>query len=104
MFIIHICFGEALFSLMEKKKQTKTNGHTVSPEYAGLHQTNYGVQTTKCICLSLQSIVYDQIEEKLSNYIYQAILKDFRLKNIDCTKYQLIFVTAEEISSKTFLF
>ena len=87
-----------------EKKQTKTTGHTVSPEYAGSHQTNYGVQTTECIYLSLQSIVYDQMEEKLSNYIYQAILKDFRLKNIDCTKYQLIFVTAEEISSKTFLF
>ena len=28
-----------------------------------------------------------------------AILKDFRLENIDCTEYQLIFVTAEEILS-----
>ena len=45
MFIVRICFGKALFSLM-KKKQNKENSHTVSPEYAGLHQTNYGVQTT----------------------------------------------------------
>ena len=69
--IIHICFGEALFSLMKKKqqknkKQKQKNSHTVSPEYAGLHQTNYGVQTTECSCLLLQSIVYDQMEEKLS--------------------------------------
>ena len=50
MFIVRICFGKALFSLM-KKKQNKENSHTVSPEYAGLHQTNYGVQTIKCSCL-----------------------------------------------------
>ena len=50
MFIVCICFGKALFSLM-KKKQNKENSHTVSPEYAGLHQTNYGVQTIKCSCL-----------------------------------------------------
>ena len=65
-------FWRSPFFFDGKKKQTKTNGHTVSPEYAGLHQTNYGVQTTECICLSLQSIVYDQMQEKLSNYIYQA--------------------------------
>ena len=67
--IIHICFGEALFSLMRKKKKKK-NSHTVSPEYAGLHQTNYGLQTTECSCLLLQIIVYDQMEEKLSKKWY----------------------------------
>ena len=42
------------------------------------------------------------MEEKLSNKLPAAILKDFRLENIDCTKYQLIVVTADEILSKTF--
>ena len=41
------------------------NSHTVSPEYAGLNQTNYSVQTFECSCLLLQRIVYDQMEEKL---------------------------------------
>ena len=50
VFIVRICFVKALFSLMEKK-QNKENSHTVSPEYAGLHQTNYGVQTIECSCL-----------------------------------------------------
>ena len=32
------------------------------------------------------------------------VIKDFRLENIECSKYQLIFVTAEEVLSKPFLF
>ena len=70
MFIIHICFGEALFSLMKKKTKKNNNNknsHIVSPEYAGLNQTNYSVQTFECSCLLLQRIVHDQMEEKLSN-------------------------------------
>ena len=71
MFIIHTCFGKALFSLMKKKTKKKNNNnkksHIVSPEYAGLNQTNYSVQTFECSCLLLQRIVYDQMEEKLSN-------------------------------------
>ena len=72
MFIIHICSGETLFSLMKKKNQKNNNNnnknsHIVSPEYAGLNQTNYSVQTFECSCLLLQRIVYDQMEEKLSN-------------------------------------
>ena len=43
----------------------------------------------------LQSIVYDQMEEKSPNRLTAAILKDYRLKNIGCGKYQLIFVTAD---------
>ena len=44
MFIVHMCFGEALFSSIKKtNKQTNKNSHTISPEYAGLHHTNYGV-------------------------------------------------------------
>ena len=33
-----------------------------------------------------------------------AILKDFRSEIIKCSKYQLIFVTAEEVLSMSFLF
>ena len=80
------------FFFDEKKKQKKQQQQ----------QTNYGVQTIECSCLLLQSIVYDQMEEKLSNKLPAPILKDFRLENIDCTKYQLIVVTADEILSKTF--
>ena len=71
MFIIHIFFGETLFFVDEKKTKNNSNNnknsHIVSPEYAGLNQTNYSVQTFECSCLLLQRIVYDQMEEKLSN-------------------------------------
>ena len=43
-------------------------------------------------------------KEKLLNRLTVAILKDFRLENMECSKYQLIFVTAEEVSSKPILF
>ena len=42
--------------------------------------------------------------EKSSNRLTAAILKDFRLENMECCKYQLIFVTAEEVLSKPILF
>ena len=84
-------------SLMEK------NSHTISAEYASLHQTNYSRWTFKCSCLLLPSIVYDQMEEKLSNTLTGAILKDFCLENIECSKYHLIFVTVKEVSLKPFL-
>ena len=32
-----------------------------------------------------------------------AIVKDFCLENMECNKFQLIFVTAEEVLSKPFL-
>ena len=86
----------------KKNNNNNKNSHIVSPEYAGLNQTNYSVQTFECSCLLLQRIVYDQMEEKLSNKLPAPILKDFRLENIDYTKYQLIVVTADEILSKTF--
>ena len=35
------------------------------------------------------------MEEKSSNRLTAAILNDYRLKNIECDKYQLIFVTAD---------
>ena len=36
-------------------------------------------------------------ERKLSNRLTAAILKDFRLENIECSKYQRIFWTAQEV-------
>ena len=44
------------------------------------------------------------MEEKLSNRLMAAILKDFRSENLECSKNQLIFVTAEEVVSMLFLF
>ena len=52
----------------------------------------------------LQNIFYDQMEEKLSNRLTAALLKDCSLENIECSKYQLIFVTAEWVFSRSFLF
>ena len=43
-------------------------------------------------------------KEKLSNRLTAAILKDLRLEIEQCSKYQLIFVTAKEVLSKPFLF
>ena len=42
----------------------------------------------------LQSIVYDQMEEKSSNRLTATLLKNCRLESIECSKYQFIFVTA----------
>ena len=43
-------------------------------------------------------------KEKLSNRLKAAILKDFRSEYIECSKYQIIFVSAEEVLSKPILF
>ena len=51
----------------------------------------------------LSSIIYDQMKEKLSNRLAAAIVRDFRLENIEWSKFQVIFVTEEEIFSKPFL-
>ena len=45
-----------------------------------------------------------QKKKKLSNRLTAAILKDLRLEIEQCSKYQLIFVTAKEVLSKPFLF
>ena len=89
--------------LDEKTKKTKKNSHTVSPEYAGLHQTKLWRVTFECSRLLFPSFVYDKIEGKLSNRLTAATLKDLRLENVVCSKYQLIFVSAEEVLSKPFL-
>ena len=41
---------------------------------------------------------------KVEIRLREAVLKDFRLENIECSKYQLIILTEEEILSKPFLF
>ena len=43
-------------------------------------------------------------KKNLSVRLTAAVLKDFRSENKECGKYQLIFVTAEEVLSKPFLF
>ena len=43
------------------------------------------------------------MEEKLLNRLRAALLKDFRLKNMDWSKYQLTFVVAEEVLSRPLL-
>ena len=43
------------------------------------------------------------MEEKSLNRLTAAILKVCRLKNIDCSNYQLMFMAAEEVLSKTSL-
>ena len=41
---------------------------------------------------------------KVEIRLREAVLKDFRLENIECSKYQLTILTAEEVLSKPFLF
>ena len=48
----------------------------------------------------LQRIVCDQIEEKSLNRLMAATLKDFRSENIECNKYQLVFVTTAVVLLK----
>ena len=48
-------------------------------------------------------IVYDQMEEKLSYRLMAALFNDFCLENIECSKYELIFVTREEVLWKPYL-
>ena len=51
----------------------------------------------------LQSIVYGQLEEKQSNRLTAAILKDWYLENLECRKHQLIFVTAGRFLRSSFV-
>ena len=76
---------------MNKKKRKKTS-HTVSPECADLHQTTelWWVNTFECSCLLLQFT----IKWKRNCHIDYG---SYTQENIECSKYQLIFVTAEEV-------
>ena len=62
-----------------------------------------GKPSSAVICRFKES---DQMEgkEELSNRLKAGILKDFRSENIVCSKYQLIFVSVEEVLSKFILF
>ena len=77
------------FSLMKK---TATPFHQRMPVFIKLI-------IFECNFLLLLSIVY---ERKLSNRLTAAVLKDFRLENIECSKYHL-FWTTQEVLSKPFL-
>ena len=55
-------------------------------------------------CLKVSFTIKWKKKEKLSNRLTAAILKEFRLENMEYSKYQLIFVTAEEVLSKPILF
>ena len=83
-----------------KQKQTATLFHQNMP--VCIKQIMACKPLSAFVCHSKVSFTIKW--KKSCQTIYIKLLKDFRLKNIDCTKYQLIFVTAEEISSKTFLF
>ena len=67
-----------------------------------MKQIIVGKPLSAVVCL-LQSIIYNQMEETLSNKLTAATLKDCWLKNIEGSKYKLIFVTTEEVSSISFL-
>ena len=58
---------------------------------------------TRVLLFVLQSIVYDQLEEKQSNRLTAAILKDCRLEKLECRKHQLIFVTARRFRRSNFV-
>ena len=55
-------------------------------------------------CFKVSFTTKGKKKEKSSNRLTAAILKDFRLENMECCKYQLIFVTAKEVLSKPILF
>ena len=106
----------------------KWNKHRINGGYAhGLSFGGYGVrQIPTRICISRERFETNIIagepssavlccfkvsfttkwkkKEKSSNRLTAAILKDFRLENMECCKYQLIFVTAKEVLSKPILF
>ena len=60
-----------------------------------MKQIIVGKPLSAVVCL-LQSIIYNQMEETLSNKLTAATLKDCWLKNIEGSKYKLIFVTTED--------
>ena len=60
--------------------------------------------STVFCCLKVSFTIKWKKKEKLSNRLTAAILKEFRLENMECRKYQLIFVTAEEVLSKPIFF
>ena len=76
---------------MNKKKRKKTS-HAVSPECADLHQTTELWWVNLRMQLFVASI-YDQMEEEFSNRLRQL----YSRKYTEFSKYQLIFVTAEEV-------
>ena len=90
------------FLLLIRKKKQNIIYHQDIIYHLSIKQIIVGKPLSAVVCL-LQSIIYNQMEETLSNKLTAATLKDCWLKNIEGSKYKLIFVTTEEVSSKPFL-
>ena len=102
------------FFFDEKRNNKKTknkNKKTATPFHQSMQVCIKQIMACKplsaAVCCLKVSFTIKWRKSCQRNSIYNnqpaAILKDFRLENIDCTEYQLIFLTAEEILSKTFL-
>ena len=62
-----------------------------------------GTTSSVVVVFPLQSIVCDQMEEASSMGLTAATLTKSRLKDIECSKYNLVFASAEEVLAKSFL-
>ena len=70
-----------------------------------IKQIEAGKPLSAVVCyLKVSSTIKWKKKEELSNRLTAAKLKDFPLENIECNKYQLIFVIAEEVLSQPFPF
>ena len=92
-------------SLMKTK--TKTNIKTKNPDrltrVCRFASNKLWRVKLRMLLFVLQSIVYDQLEEKQSNRLTAAILKDYYLENLECRKHQLIFGTAGRFLRSSFV-
>ena len=91
----HERFREAIFFL---------NAKTATPFHHSMQvcikQTEAGKPSSTVVCYFKVSFTIKwKKKEELLNRLTAAILKDFPLENTECSKYQLIFVTAEEVLS-----
>ena len=59
-----ISFDSTLEEALSVFRNSEKDNHTVSPEYAGLHQKIIAGKPSSAVRLLLQSIAYDQIEGK----------------------------------------
>lgn len=70
-----------------------------------IKQIEAGKPLSAVVCyLKVSSTIKWKKKEELSNRLTAAILKDFPLENMECNKYHLIFVIAEEVLSQPFPF
>ena len=70
-----------------------------------IKQIEAGKPLSAVVCyLKVSSTIKWKKKEELSNRLTAAILKDFPLENIECNKYQLTYMIAEEVLSQPFPF